>query len=191
MDIAIINISVYDQNGMYIRDMVRRMDLHQQNTGCGVRTINIWALKEKDVSILPSTEEERAKVRLQIRKTKTCNTSEPYYISCNCEYGQHDIANTRCPVTIATAHKQLKYEDYVQYVKPRKQDIVYEELPYFRRLRFLEAKDHDKGTYFCAQRWGEKHIRGNTDYLCKMANVDIVVPAGNRNRVRPTCLVRT
>ena len=148
--VAIVNISVFDQNGMYIRDIVRRMDVYQQNTGCGVRTINIWELQEQSVSVHPSTPEERAKVRLLIRKTKTCNTAEPYYITCTCEHSEHDILNTRCPVTIATTHKQLKWADFVQYVQPKKPDIVYGELPYFRRIRFIDTKDHGKGTYFSA-----------------------------------------
>ena len=148
--VATMNIPACDPSGMYVKGVIRRKDTCAQNAACGVRTVNIWGLQEMDVSVHPSTETERAKARLLVKKTKTCNTSESCYITCECPTHEHDSENTRCIVTVASVHGQLKWADFVQYVQPKKPQIVYGELPYFRRLRFIDVKNKDKGTYFSA-----------------------------------------
>ena len=186
--VTVVNIHPYDEYGMWIKQSLQRLAVYHSNGG--VRTVNVWELKEKEIGVLyGKTAVQRGKVRLDIRKTKTSKTAEPYYITCTCITPNHELDNTACPLTIIVAHKQLKWADWIQFVQPRKPDLDYGEQCAFRRLRYIDSKRKHKGVYFSEQRWGEKHIRENTLKLTEIANVNVIVPSGNKRRTKVTCLV--
>ena len=50
--VAIININPFDHDMMFIPNIVKRLDCYHHNTGSGVRTVNIWSLKERKMLAL-------------------------------------------------------------------------------------------------------------------------------------------
>ena len=71
--VAIKNISVFDHNDMYIKDLVRRRDLYDQNTGCGVRTVNMWELKKKMFLFYQVQKQNEQRYVLKLEKPKHVN----------------------------------------------------------------------------------------------------------------------
>ena len=123
--IRIKQVSVFDKNNMYDKDIVANRDGYGISYGTGLRGDNMHKLKEKDVTVEREPTSQRPYLLIKTASTKTCKKREEWIVVCECPYNQpHDSFNTECPVAIHSIHSRLKYNDFIDYCKTKMWYIV-------------------------------------------------------------------
>ena len=183
--VAFIQLSVYDKYGMYCRIRLRSKDCFFSNYKTLLRTENIYKLNEMHVSV-DQEDSGKPQVVIKTERQKTRKENQTHVIKCTCD-PSHDRFDYQCPVSVAVQHRDMKQMDYGIFIPAKKREnIDYQTLPYFRRIRFCDMKTKEEtDIYYSIQRWGEAKVRANIREIAKMANVP-PPKTKNKRRIRPT-----
>ena len=137
-----------------------------------LRCDNVHKLNEKDIIF---KEGNRPRVIFTTSSTKTSNEEQNHYLLCECPPSQaHSPFNLSCGITLFMKYNNLKEVDFQGLKMKSKQrkskdELVFKDLPYFRRVRYVSKKQTD--TYYDKMRWGLKNIQSVVKDLAKEARI--------------------